>query len=909
MTEIAMPKAYDHTQVEEELYQWWEKHNFFRPEQQLAIGLADPAAESFVISMPPPNVTGALHLGHAITSSVEDLLTRYYRMQGRPTLWLPGTDHAGIATQNVVERMLEKQGITRHDLGRTRFVEEVWSWKDEYHGRISAQQRRMGISCDWQRERFTLDDGLSAAVIEAFITLYQEGLIYRGNRLVNWCPRCQSAISDLEVDYEEEQGTLYTFRYPLKEGGYLDVSTTRPETILGDTAVAVHPDDARYQHLVGKTAIVPIVNREIPVIADAYVDPEFGTGALKVTPAHDPNDYEIGLRHNLPMINIMNQDATLNAEAGPYAGLDRFVARKQLWADMAAQALTVREEQRMHQVGHCQRCNTIVEPLLSEQWWVKMQPLAEPAIAAVRNGDIKIVPERFEKVYYHWMENIRDWCISRQLWWGHRIPIWYGPDGQIFAARNEQDAQAQASAHYGKTVPLVQDPDVLDTWFSSGLWPFSTLGWPAQTDDLKTYYPTAVLETGYDIIFFWVARMIMMGLKFTEQVPFQYVYLHGLVRDEQGRKMSKSLGNALDPLDLIAQYGSDALRFSLLTGSTPGNDMKLSTTRIEANRNFANKIWNAARFVIMNLAEQQLLLAADNTAYDMRYQLPAADQLSLADRWILSRLQAVQNSVTRLVESWQLGEAGRQLYEFMWNEYCDWYIEAAKVRLYDGTPTEAQATRQVLAYVLEQSLRLLHPFMPFVTETIWQNLPDLGGTGAHGPRALIAMRWPQLAGYGDATADAAFDRLQEIVRAIRNARSEYGVEPVRRIAAQISAGEQTATLQQNQALLLSLARLDSSALTIAADVPAPDKAVTLAVGGVTVYLPLAGMVDLAAEQGRLQKEIEGLAGQLKKIDGLLNNPGFVNKAAANVVERERTRQQELQEKHTQLAERLAALAG
>ena len=903
MTEITMPKTYDHTQVEEELYRWWEEQGFFRPEQQLGIGLADPAQESFVISMPPPNVTGALHLGHAITSSVEDMLIRYYRMRGRPTLWVPGTDHAGIATQNVVERMLDKQGITRHDLGRERFVEEVWSWKAEYHGRITAQQKRMGISCDWGRERFTLDDGLSAAVLEAFISLYKEGLIYRGKRLVNWCPRCQSAISDLEVEYEEEQGTLYTFRYPLQEGGYLEVSTTRPETILGDTAVAVHPDDERYRDLVGKTALVPALNRAIPVIADAYVDPAFGTGALKVTPGHDPNDYEIGLRHNLPMINIMNPDATLNAEAGPYAGLDRFAARKKLWADMKEQGLVVREEQRPHQVGHCQRCHTIVEPLLSEQWWVKMQPLAEPAVAAVRDGAIKIVPERFEKVYYHWMENIRDWCISRQLWWGHRIPIWYGPDGEIFAAHNESEAHAQAAAHYGKSVTLEQDPDVLDTWFSSGLWPFSTLGWPAQTDDLKRFYPTTVLETGYDIIFFWVARMIMMGLKFTGDVPFRYVYLHGLVRDEQGRKMSKSLGNALDPLDLIAQYGSDALRFTLLTGSTPGSDMKLSVTRIESNRNFANKIWNAARFVIMNLADHPLALAKDNTAYNMCYQLPTPDQLALADRWILSRLQAVQSEASRLIEGWQLGEAGRQLYEFMWNEYCDWYIEAAKVRLYDGTPAEAQATRQVLAYVLEQSLRLLHPYMPFVTETIWQNLPDLGGNN----RALIAMSWPQGNEYADAQADDAFGRVQEIVRAIRNARAEYEVEPGRRIATQISAGDHAVMLQANRALLVTLARLDSATLEIAHEWPAPDKAVTLAVGGVTVYLPLAGLVDLAAERGRLQKEIEGLEGQLRKIEGLLNNPGFVNKAAANVVERERTRQRELQEKHAQLAQRLAGL--
>lgn len=907
MTEISMPKAYDHKQVEEELYQWWEEQGFFQPEQQIEIGLADADAKPFVISMPPPNVTGALHLGHAITSSIEDLLIRYNRMLGRPTLWVPGTDHAGIATQNVVERMLDRQGTSRHELGRERFVQEVWSWKDEYHGRISAQQRRLGISCDWHRERFTLDDGLSEAVLTAFITLYNEGLIYRGYRLVNWCPRCASAISDLEVEYEEEQGILYTFKYPLKDGGFLEVSTTRPETILGDTAVAVHPDDERYKDVVGKTALVPMLNREIPVIADSYVDPEFGTGALKVTPGHDPNDYEIGLRHDLPMINIMNRDATLDSEAGPYEGLDRFVARKQLWADMEAAGLTVRAEERPHQVGHCERCHTIVEPLLSEQWWVKTEPLVKPAIEAVRNGDIKIVPERFNRVYFNWMENIRDWCISRQLWWGHRIPIWYGPDGHAFAARNESDAQEQAIAHYGDAVHLEQDPDVLDTWFSSGLWPFSTLGWPEKTEDLEKFYPTTVLETGYDIIFFWVARMIMMGLKFTGEVPFRYVYMHGLVRDENGTKMSKSLGNVLDPLDLIADYGSDALRFSLLTGSTPGNDMKLSVQRIESNRNFANKIWNASRFVLMNLAGHEPALDLNSTAYNMRYALPDADKISLADRWILSRLESVQNDVGRLIGDWQLGEAGRQLYEFLWNEYCDWYIEAAKVRLYDGTPEQAQATRQVLAYVLEQSLRLLHPFMPFLTETIWQNLPDLGGEDDGQTRALIATAWPTVRGWADANVDNVFDRIQDGVRAIRNARAEYNVEPSRRIAALISAGDATAVFMENLPVIAALARLDMGEVTVDADVPAPEKAITLAVGGVTIYLPLAGLVDLDAERARLQKEIDNIDGQLAKIDGLLNNPGFMNKAPANVVDRERNRQADFQEQRAQLVERLGDL--
>jgi valyl-tRNA synthetase len=902
MTEPTMPKAYDPRQVEESLYDWWEQQGFFRPEQQVASGLADPARRPFVISMPPPNVTGALHLGHAITSSVEDMLTRYHRMAGDPTLWVPGTDHAGIATQNVVERQLDKQGISRHDLGRERFVEEVWSWKDEYHARISAQQRRMGISCDWTRERFTLDEGLSQAVLEAFVRLYEEGLIYKGNYLVNWCPRCQSAISDLEVDHEEENGRFYTFRYPLQEGGFLEVSTTRPETILGDTAVAVHPDDPRYTHVVGKTARVPMLNREIPVIADAYVDPAFGTGALKVTPGHDPNDYEIGKQHGLPMINIMNIDGTLNANAGPYAGLDRFDARKQLWADMNAAGLVVGDKEHLHQVGHCQRCGTIVEPMLSEQWWVKMEPLAKPALAAVANGDIQIVPQRFERIYNQWLENIRDWCISRQLWWGHRIPVWYGPDGAAFAGRSETEAQAKATAHYGKEVSLVQDPDVLDTWFSSGLWPFSTLGWPEQTSDLATYYPTAVLETGYDIIFFWVARMIMSGLKFTDQVPFNVVYLHGLVRDEQGRKMSKSLANVLDPLDLIAEYGTDALRFTLLTGGTPGNDMKLSTTRIEANRNFANKIWNAARFVVMKLQDSDLAVDWSDPNSPI-YTLPDAGALSLADRWILSRYESTRREVDRLIAAWQLGEAGRQLYEFLWNEYCDWYIEAAKVRLSDAASAEAQATRQVLAYVLERSLRLLHPFMPFVTEAIWQNLPGLAGDA----RSIMVMRWPTESGQYDAAAEDHFGRVQEAIRGIRNVRSEYDVPAARRIAAHFSAGEFASLVADNLPVITMLARLEPASVRVGAELAAPGKAATLAVAGMTIYLPLADLIDLAAERKRIQAEIDNVDKQVQRIESTLANAGFVDKAPAAIVERERAKLAELRERRGQLVERMADL--
>jgi len=905
MTETEMPKAYEHLKVEEELYDWWERMGFFRPETQIERGQVDPDAAPFVIAMPPPNVTGALHLGHGITNSIEDMLTRYNRMLGRPTLWVPGSDHAGIATQSVVERKLEIQGLTRLELGRERFVQEVWDWKDEYHDRITRQQKRMGISCDWKRERFTLDDGLSDAVREAFITLYNEGLIYRDTYLVNWSPSLHTAVSDLEVEYSEELGKLYYFKYMLADGDeYISVATTRPETILGDTAVAVHPDDERYRHLIGKKVVVPMLGRQIPVIADEYVDREFGTGALKITPGHDPNDYEIGERHDLPVINIMNRDATLNEEAGPYKGMDRFDARVKLWTDMEVAGLTLQTQDYTMRVPRSQRGGEIIEPLVSTQWFVKMKPLAEPAIEAVRDGTIKIVPERFEKVYFHWLENIRDWCISRQLWWGHRIPIWYGPDGHAFAAQNVSAAMEQAIDHYGETVQLEQDPDVLDTWFSSGLWPFSTLGWPQQTDDLATYYPTTVMETGYDIIFFWVARMIMLGLKFTGEAPFTTVYLHGLVRDETGRKMSKSLGNVLDPLDLIQEYGADALRFSLLTGGTPGNDMKLSNTRLESNRNFANKIWNAARFVVMNLEETDLPLEKSDNIFMMTYALPPKGELSLADRWILSRLANVNREVTRLIESWQLGEAGRQLYEFLWNEYCDWYIEAAKVRLYGDNAEEAQATRQVLAYALEQSLRLLHPFMPYVTEAIWQNLPDMGEQET----GLIMARWPESAGIADDAAEDGFQRVQEIVRGIRNARSEYNVEPGRRIVAHFSAGEQAGFIEKNLAMLASLARVDANQTTIAPELEAPSHAATLAAGGMAIYLPLAGMVDLDAERRRIEKEVANVDKQLQRIKGMLSNPGFTGKAPAAVVERERNKQSELEARRQQLADRLADLA-
>jgi valyl-tRNA synthetase len=726
-----MDKTYDPSAHEGRLYDWWESEGFFKPERQIELGQADADAPPFVISMPPPNVTGQLHTGHALTAAMEDLMVRYNRMRGVPTLWVPGTDHAGIATQSVMERRLADEGITREELGREAFVDRVWAWKETYGGRITEQHRRLGVSVDWDRERFTLDEGLSRAVTEAFLRLYERGLIYRGTYLVNWDPELQSVISDIEVEHKDVAGTLYTFRYPLEGGGFLPVATTRPETILGDTAVAVHPEDDRYTDFVGRTALVPMLDRPIPVIADAYVDREFGTGALKITPGHDPNDYEIGKAHGLAEVNILAPDGTLNDNAGPYSGMGRLEARGQLWSDIAEAGLTVSEQEHVHSVAHSQRSHGVVEPMLSTQWFVKMEPLAGPAIDAVRDGRVRIVPERFTKEYFHWMENIRDWVISRQLWWGHRIPVWYGPDGHAFAAHGESDALAQAREHYGEDAALEQDEDVLDTWFSSALWPFSTLGWPEETQDLRHYYPTSILETGYDILFFWVARMIFMGLEMTGRVPFHTVYLHGLVRDADGRKMSKSLGNALDPLGLIDTYGCDALRFTMVTGSTPGVDMKLTDERLEGSRNFGNKLWNVGRFILGNLDDdfQQVPLGELEAQWD---------ELSLPDRWILSRCNRLTAKVTRLFDAHQYGEAGRQLYDFLWSEMADWYVEASKVRLYGDDAAAAETARQILVGVFKRSLTLLHPVMPFVTEALWQNMPR----GADAAPALTGSRRP-----------------------------------------------------------------------------------------------------------------------------------------------------------------------
>ena len=880
-----MAKAYDPALFEEPLYDWWESQGYFKPE------VAPETAEPFVISMPPPNVTGALHLGHAITASVEDLMIRYHRMNGRAALWVPGSDHAGIATQLQLERALREEGTSREAIGRDKFLERTWAWKKKYGGIITRQHRRLGASCDWERERFTMDEGLSRAVREAFVSLYEKGLIYRGEYLINWSPGLQTAVSDLEVEYSEEEGRLYFFKYPIAGSDeFLPVATTRPETILGDTAVAVHPDDERYRHLIGKTCLVPMLKRTIPVIHDTYVDMTFGTGALKITPGHDPNDFEIGQRHGLMIINVMNKDATMNEHAGPYAGMDRFECRQKLWADMEAAGLTIEVKPYRMQVPRSQRGGEVVEPMVSTQWFVKTKPLAEKGLAAVADGRITIIPDRFTKVYNNWLENIRDWCISRQLWWGHRIPVWYCADCQGMTVAR-QDPTECVHCHSQR---LEQDPDVLDTWFSSGLWPFSTLGWPDDTPDLRRYYPTSVMETGYDILFFWVARMIMSGLEFTGTVPFHTVYLHGLIRDEHGRKMSKTAGNVLDPLEIMDQYGTDALRFTLLTGSTPGNDMNLSIERIAANRNFSNKIWNATRFVVSNLG------TAFQSGAGSTWNLSG---LTLPDRWILSRLNRLVANVTRLIDSYQFGEAGRQLYDFLWSEFADWYIEVAKIRLY-GTDARAQATaRRVLVHVLDRTLRMLHPFIPFITEAAWQHLPHEG-------ESLMIAAWPsQSPALLDDEAEAQMSVLIEVIRAIRNIRSEYDVEPAKRIAAYLAGGEHYDLLVKHQEIITALARLDGEQLELSVSLPEkPAQAAGQVIaGGIEIYLPLAGMIDLAAERERCQKEIAQLEKLMAASKTKLANPGFVNKAPAEVVEREREKLADLELQAAKTWERLKEL--
>jgi valyl-tRNA synthetase len=910
-----LTKVYDPAVHEDRIYEWWEKQGYFRPERGVELGLIPEDSPRWCITMPPPNVTGVLHLGHAMTAAVEDLMTRYYRMRGHQALFLPGADHAGIATQNVVERELRKEDLTRHDLSREEFVERCWTWARESLRRITEQHKGLGISCDWERERFTLDEDLSHAVRTAFVRLYKKGLIYRGTYLVNWCPRCESAISDLEVIPEERSSHLWHIRYPIvnddwdgplaewgsgrwPEGAteFIEMATTRPETILGDTAVAIHPDDERWQHLIGKTAVLPALDRRIPVIADDVVEPGFGTGAVKVTPAHDPTDNEIGIRHGLEAPNVLTETAHINELGGPYAGQDRFECRRNIVADFEKEGLLVQVEPYFHAVGTCQRCETDIEPRISTQWFVHTQPLAEAAMQAVRSGETAIIPEREENRFFHWMENIRDWCISRQLWWGHRIPVWYCDD---CGEQTCELTDPTACAHCGSG-NIRQDEDVLDTWFSSGLWPFSTLGWPdTDAPDLQRFYPTDVRETGYDILFFWVAREMMMGIEMTGQAPYATVYLHGLVRNEEGRKISKSMENIddYDPLNIIERYGSDALRYTLLTSSTPGLDMNLDPRRLEGARNFTNKIWQAARFVLSNLEDGHSTLDIDPSLIS---------NLQLSDRWILSRLSHLTQNVTRLFESYQYGEAGRQIHDFLWGEYCDWYIEASKVRLYDKAADRA-VPRAILLHVLETALRLLHPFMPFVTEAIWQALPEENRQG----EALMMARWPEpntafLEDVDFAEAEARMGTAMELIRGIRNRRAEYDVTPGKRIPALVAAGDAAPWLDEQRTVLCALAKLDPHDLVIEPTIRPPDQAATVVVGDVACYLPLAGLVDLDAERERLAKSLADIEGRLARSQTLLGGE-FAQRAPEHVVQRERDKLADMRTEQAKLKERLAAL--
>lgn len=873
MTTRTMPKNFDFKEAEKRVYDWWESNGWFKPE------VAPPDAEPFVISMPPPNVTGALHIGHALTASIEDLMIRYERMRGKAALWVPGTDHAGIATQLMVERMLRDEGTSREEVGREEFLARTWAWKEKYGSAITNQHRRLGASCDWDRERFTFDDGLSNAVREVFIALWEQGLVYRGPRLVNWSPGLQTAVSDLEVERNEEQGKLYFFKYPVEGGEHIPVATTRPETILGDTAVCVHPEDERYQHLIGKKAYVPMLNRGIPIIADEYVDREFGTGALKITPGHDFNDYEIAQRHNLPIINVMNKNATINENGGPYAGLDRFVCREKLWADMEAAGLTLKVEDHTMIVPRSQRGGEIVEPMISTQWFVRMEALAEKALRAVRDGHIKIVPERFEKIYYHWLENIQDWCVSRQLWWGHRIPAWIHTSGEIYVGKEPPKGDG-----------WTPEEDVLDTWFSSGLWPFSTLGWPEQTPDLERFYPTTVMETGYDILFFWVARMIMMGLWFTDQVPFKTVYLHGLVRDKFGRKISKTLGNTIDPLEIMDQYGTDPLRFTLVTSGTPGNDLNLDTERVEASFRFLNKVWQITNFITSNLEG------------DLELGIPAASELDLPARWITSRVNKLIAEVQHLFDIYEYGLAGNQIRAFLWDEFADWYIEISKHALYGNDAKAKTMTRRVLVYVLDTCLKLLHPFMPFVTEELWRYLPHEG-------EALIIARWPQAeASYYDDAAEQTMLTLMEMVRGVRNVRNEYAVDPAKRITVIAAPGDYRSTLSQYSYIFARLCNVEKIEL-LPDGAAAPDQAASVVVSSAALYLPLAGMIDIAAECERLRKEQSKLAEQIARVEKQLSNESFVSRARPDVVQRERERMAQLQTEAAQIAQRLTSLCG
>ena len=869
-----LAKQYDPKEVEDRTYKFWLDGNFFH-------AVPDPEKKPYTIVIPPPNITGQLHMGHALDNTLQDILIRYHRMQGYDTLWLPGTDHASIATEAKIVEAMAKEGLTKDDVGREGFLERAWAWKEKFGGRIIEQLKKMGSSCDWERERFTLDEGCNEAVNEVFCNLYEKGLIYRGERIINWCPHCLTSISDAEVEYEDQAGHFWHLRYPFKDGsGYLELATTRPETLLGDTAVAVNPNDERYKDIVGKTLILPIVHREIPVVADDYVEIDFGTGVVKITPAHDPNDFEVGLRHNLPVINVLTDDAKIVDDYPKYAGMDRYEARKAIVKDLEAEGALVKVEDYNHTVGTCYRCSTTVEPRVSKQWFVSMKPLAGPAIDAVKNGETKFVPKRFEKVYFHWLENIRDWCISRQLWWGHRIPAWYCDDcGEITVARTAPDKCSKCGSTH-----IHQDPDTLDTWFSSALWPFSTLGWPnTDSEDFKRYYPTNTLVTGYDIIPFWVMRMMFSGIEQTGQVPFDTVLIHGLVRDELGRKMSKSLGNGIDPLEVIDKYGADALRFTLANGNSPGNDMRYSDKKVEASRNFANKLWNAARFILMNL--------------DGSEEAGLPDELALEDKWVLSLYNDLVKEVTDNLERFELGIAVQKLYDFIWDVFCDWYIELAKIRLQKGGES-AQCAKRVLIYVMSNVLKLLHPFMPFVTEEIWQSLPHEGAS-------IMVSDWPQ---YSDALNFSAeeeqMNMIMDAVRAIRNRRAEMNVPHSKRAKIYISTSY-VDTFRLSGEFMQKLAGASEVEVEDGIEI---DGAVCIVTDAAKIYIPMGDLVDFEAERARLNKELASAQKQLDGINAKLSNENFVSKAPAQVVDAQREAARKLNEKIAMLNDSLSKIA-
>ena len=886
-----LAKTYDPKDFEDRIYEMWESHGAFRAER-------DPDKKPFTIVMPPPNITGQLHMGHALDQTLQDVLTRFKRLQGYSALWLPGSDHASIATEvKVVDRIRKEEGKEKEDLGREEFLKRAWAWKKEFGGKITKQCRKLGDSCDWERERFTMDEGCSKAVKHFFVKLYDKGLIYRGNRLINWCPECGTSLSDAEVEHEDKNGMYWYFRYPAADGGEgVVVATSRPETMFGDVAIAVHPDDERYKDLVGKKVILPLVGREIPVIADPYPDPEKGTGAVKITPAHDPNDFEVGQRNDLENVSCIDFDAKMNSLAGKYEGMDRYECRKAWVKDLDEAGYLVKTEEKVIPVGECYRCSTVVEPMLSDQWFVKMEDLAKPAIEAAKNGELNHVPERFEKTYLHWLEEIRDWCISRQLWWGHRIPAYYCQDcGEIMVS---EDTPCSCSK-CGST-NIKQDEDVLDTWFSSALWPFSTLGWPDETEDLKYFYPTDVLVTGYDIIFFWVVRMVFSALETMGEVPFKYVYVHGLVRDAQGRKMSKSLGNGIDPLEIIDQYGADALRFMLTTGITPGNDMRFKTDKLESARNFANKLWNASRFVIMNLQDEDgsFRPMADIAGADR-------DRLQDEDKWMISRVNDAVKYITESMEKFDLALAGQRAYDLIWNEYCDWYIEIVKGRLYGDDEEDKQVARAVLVTALKDMLRLLHPFMPYITEEIWTYLPKGEPAKDNPDNFLIKEKWPV---YSEdlifAEEAEKLEMAMAVIKSIRNIRAEADASPGKKLTAVILSTEgREAVVKAGERYIKNIANItDITFISDKSEVP--EEVMSAVVPGAEIFIPLDDIMDYEAELDRLKKEKKKLEGEVKRVVGKLSNPGFVNKAPEKVVNEEKAKQAKYEEMLAKVCDRL-----